>query len=297
MTVKQKSTKVKKNKREEAGTLTKKDFHMHSCYSDGELSPTELMQECWKRKIDCVALTDHDTVEGIKEAIAAAGEFDIQFFPGVEISCIYNGRGFHILGSGIDHQNRILLDELEYFKKLRAERAVIIVEKLEEHNWKVDRSILNKAIGAITRIEIAKAVRNRTIPPGEFFDEWLGKNCPCFVKMERMAVEKAIRLIHIAGGKAILAHPAKTLEKDLGLLPRIVKEFKALGLDGLEVFYSEYSETQTKIVHGLALEHGLLMSAGSDFHRVNSLRELGGYDLYGLKFNPEEIINSLSDRG
>lgn len=76
-----------------------------------------------------------------------------------------------------------------------------------------------------------------------------------------------------------------------------MKEFKVLGLDGLEVFYSEYNETQTRIARNLALEHGLLMSAGSDFHRVNGFRELGGYSLYGLEFNPEEIINSLSDRG
>ncbi|MCK4592283.1 PHP domain-containing protein [Candidatus Parcubacteria bacterium] len=288
---------MKKNKREEAGTLTKKDFHMHSCYSDGELSPAELMRECCKRKINYAALTDHDTVDGVGEAIAAAGEFDIQFFPGVELSCIYNGRGFHILGLGIDHRDPVLLDKLDYFKGVRAERAVKIIKKLEEYGWNVDNSVLGKKDGIITRMEIAEAVKDKAISADIFFDKWLGKNRPCFVKRERMTVKEAIRLIHIAGGKAIWAHSAKTLEKDLGLLPRIVKEFKALGLDGLEVFYSEYSETQTKIVHGLALEHGLLMSAGSDFHWVNGLRELGGYDLYGLKFNPEEIINSLSDRG
>lgn len=278
--------------------MTKKiDFHMHSLFSDGELYPAELIRECCKLKIDRAALTDHDTVEGVEEFIVAAGKFGIQSLSGVEISCIYKGRGFHILGLGIDHQNKILLDELDYFRNLRIERAAKIVEKLEEHGCKVDKSILSKAIGAITRIEIAKAVRNRTIPPDEFFDNWLGKDRPCFVRMERMAVEKAIKLIHKTGGKAILAHPAKTLEKDLGLLPRIVKEFKALGLDGLEVFYSEYNETQTKMVYKEALECGLLMSAGSDFHWPNGLRKLGEYNLYGLKFNPEEIINSLSDRG
>ncbi|MCK4524826.1 MAG: PHP domain-containing protein [Candidatus Andersenbacteria bacterium] len=278
--------------------MTKKiDLHIHSPYSDGELFPAEIMRVCCKQGLNCVALTDHDTVAGSEEAMIAAGEFGIQFFPGVELSCMYNRRGFHILGLGIDHRNKILLDELDYFKKLRVERAVEIVEKLEEHGWKVDRSILNKAIGVTTRIEIAKAVKDRTIPANEFFNEWLGKNCPCFVKIERMAVEKAIELIHEAGGKAIWAHPAKTLEKDLGLLPRIAIEFKALGLDGLEVFYSEYNEAQTKIVHEVALRYDYIMTAGSDFHWVKGLRKLGGYNLYGLKFDPEEIVNSLQDRG
>ncbi|MCK4891656.1 MAG: PHP domain-containing protein [Candidatus Pacebacteria bacterium] len=273
------------------------DFHMHSLYSDGELSPAELILECWKQRINCAALTDHDTVEGVEEFMIAAKEFSIQSFSGVELSCIHNGRGFHILGFGIDHQNNILLDELDYFRKLRRERATEIVKKLKACNWEVDDSILNKASGAITRIEIAKAVENRTIPANEFFNKWLGKNCPCFVKIERMAVEKAIELIHEAGGKAIWAHPAKTLEKDLGLLPRIAIEFKALGLDGLEVFYSEYNEAQTKIVHEVALRYDYIMTAGSDFHWVKGLCKLGGYNLYGLKFDPEEIVNSLQDRG
>ena len=270
---------------------------MHSYYSDGELSPAELIQKYWKLKINHASLTDHDTVAGIEEAMVVAGEFGIQFFPGVELSCMHNGRGFHILGLGIDHQNKILLDELDYFRKLRIERAAKIVKKLEEYDWEVDNSILSKTNGIITRIETAKAVRNRTMPANEFFSKWLGKNCPCFVKMERMTVEKAIELVHMAGGKAIWAHPAKTLEKDLWFLPQIAKEFKALGLDGLEVFYSEHNKTQTKIAYEAALKYVYIMTAGSDFHWLKGLRKLGGYNLYGLKFNPEEIINSLSDRG
>ena len=272
------------------------DFHMHSLYSDGELSPAELILECWKQRINCAALTDHDTVEGVEEFMIAAKEFSIQSFSGVELSCIHNGRGFHILGFGIDHQNNILLDELDYFRKLRRERATEIVKKLKACNWEVDDSILNKAIGAITRIEIVKAVRNKTIPADEFFDKWLGKNRPCFVKMERMAIKDAIKLIHQAGGISVWAHSAKTLKKDLELLPQIVEEFKSFGLDGLEVFYSEYDEEQTRIVYELALKYKLFMSAGSDFHWPSGLRKLGGYNLYGLKFNPEEIIN-ISDRG
>ena len=273
------------------------DLHMHSLYSDGELSPDMLVSELKKWGIDYGALTDHDSVEGTEKAVLAADKVGgIHLFPGTELSCVHKGRGFHILGLGIDHRNPTLLNELNYFKEVREERAVKIIEKLREYNWDVDNSVLDKKDGIITRMEIAKAVRNRTISADKFFDKWLGKNCPCFVERERMTVKEAVELIHKTGGKAIWAHPADTLKKDLESLPRIAKEFRSFGLDGVEVFYSKYSEGQTRIVYQVASELGLLMSAGSDFHRPSGSRRVGGYKTYGLEFNPNEIVNSLLNR-
>ena len=113
-----------------------------------------------------------------------------------------------------------------------------------------------------------------------------------------MTVEEAIELIHKTGEKALWAHPADTLKKDLKSLPRIAEEFESFGLDGIEVFYSKYSEEQTRIVHQAASELKLFMSAGSDFHRFNSPHgiRVGGYETYGLEFNPEKIVNSLLNR-
>lgn len=277
--------------------VRKIDCHIHSNRSDGDLSPAKLMQECLEQEIDHVFLTDHDTVSGTEEAIIACQKLNIGSSAGIELSSVHNERGFHILGLGIDHQNKILLDELDRFRNFRLERAEKIILELEKYGWKVDNSVLNKIDGIVTRGEVAEAVKDKAMPADEFFYKWLCKDCPCFVGLERITVKKAIELIHEAGGIAVLAHSAKTLEKDLNLLPQIVKEFKILGLDGLEVFYSEYNEMQTKMMYALALEYKYLMTYGSDFHRHNSLRELGKCDLYGLKFDPEKVMNSLSNRG
>lgn len=276
--------------------IRKIDCHMHSCRSDGELSPAELMQKCLEQGIDHAFLTDHDTVDGVEEAMIACQKLNIGFSAGIELSSVHR-RGFHILGLGVDHQNEILLDELDRSRDFRLERARKIILKLEKYGWKVDNSILSKTNGIVTRGEVAEAVKDKAMSANEFFYKWLCKDCPCFVGLERITVKKAIELIHEAGGIAILAHPAKTLEKDLDSLPQIVREFKALGLDGLEVFYSEYNEMQTKMMYALALKYKYLMTHGSDFHRDNSLRELGKCNLYGLKFYPEKVINSLPDRG
>ena len=277
--------------------IRKIDCHMHSYCSDGELSPAELMQMCSEQGIDYAFLTDHDTVDGAKEAMIACQKLNIGFSVGVELSSVYNGQGFHILGLGIDYQNEILLDGLDRSRNFRLERAEKTILKLEEYGWKIDNSILNKADGVVTRGEIAEAVKDKAMSANEFFYKWLCKGCPCFVGMERVTVKKAIELIHEAEGITVLAHSAKTLKKNLELLPQIVKEFKSFGLDGLETFYSEYNETQTKMVYDLTIEHKLLPTAGSDFHRHNSLRKLGGYNFYGLEFDPERVINSLPDRG
>ncbi|MEA2098417.1 MAG: PHP domain-containing protein [Patescibacteria group bacterium] len=277
--------------------IKKIDCHMHSNCSDGELSPAKLMQKCSEQEIDCVVLTDHDTVDGVKEAMIVCQKLNIGFFVGVELSSVYNGRGFHILGLGVDYQNEVLLDSLNHSRNLRLERAEKIISELERYGWKVNSSIFNKADGVATRMEIVEAVKNKEMSADEFFDKWLGKNCLCFVEMERITVKKAIEIIHEAGGIAVLAHPVKTMEKDLKFLPQIVKEFKVLGLDGLETFYPEYNGIQTKIVYDLTIEYELIPTAGSDFHRLNSLRELGKHNFYGLKFDPEKIIDSLSNRG
>ena len=274
------------------------DCHMHSYCSDGELSPAKLMQECLEQGIDYAFLTDHDTIAGTEEAMITCQKLNIGFSAGIELSSVHNNeQGFHILGLGIDHRNEILLDGLDHSRNFRLKRAEKTILKLEEYGWKIDNSILNKADGVVTRGEIAEAVKDKTMSANEFFYKWLCKGCPCFVGMERITVKKAIELIHEAGGIAVLAHSAKTLKKNLELLPQIVEEFKTFGLDGLEVFYSEYNEMQTKMVYDLTVEHELILTAGSDFHRRNSLRELGKHNFYGLKFDLERIINSLSDRG
>ena len=270
---------------------------MHSCRSDGELSPAELMQMCFEQRIDYAFLTDHDTIAGTEEAMIACQKLNIGFSAGIELSSVHNEQGFHMLGLGINHQNEILLSGLDRSRNFRLERAERTILKLEEYGWKIDNSILNKADGVVTRGEIAEAVKNSVMPADEFFYKWLCKGCPCFVGMERVTAKKAIELIHEAGGTAILAHPAKTLEKNLEFLPQIVKEFKTFGLDGLETFYSEYNEMQTKMVYDLTVEHKLIRTAGSDFHRRNSLRKLGNHNFYGLKFDPERVVNSLSNRG
>jgi hypothetical protein len=281
------------------------DLQMHSSCSDGELSPAELMAECKKAGLDVVALTDHDTIAGIKEAQAEAERLGMHFIPGVEFGCEYEGESIHLLGLGIDSNNLVLIKKLEDLRVNRKERAEQIIKNLEAIGFEVDRSIL-QGDQSLIRPNIARAVKNPGIGRSEFIEKWISEGKPCYVARHRPSVKEIIDLIHQAGGKAIWAHPIYTLRNKLGKYSGFTKAFSRYGLDGIEVFYPQHYhplslKAYTEIFrYGIDIDRRvngqseLILTAGSDFHGQNRPEnKLGEYATYGLPFDPAAIVKKI----
>lgn len=275
------------------------DCHMHSSDSDGELSSAEVMQLCRMHGVKIGSITNHDTVSGMAQAIAAARRYGIRLFPGIEITAMEKGQEIHILGLGIDHKSYSVCGYSDYIHDAYYERAVEIVEKIEsdpEYNWKVDHAVLHKKSGVITRDGISRAVLNAGMLPAEFFQEYLADGKKYAAKIEKVSVREAIEIIRLSGGKAVWAHSAFSLrdQDDKHLLSRLAKRFALQGLYGLETYYKKYTEEETLNVSRIAEELGLLRTPGSDFHRASESLP-GQYKTYGLKFCPKEIARILNE--
>lgn len=272
---------------------------MHSDRSDGEHSPDGVLRRCKKYGVEDVFLTDHDTVSGIPQAIVSARKYGIRFSPGIEITATEGGLEMHVLGLGIDHQDRVISDYSARISDAYKKRAVKIVGKIKndpEHSWEVDSAVLHKANGVITRIDISRAIKNSGMPFAEFFMNYLDVGKKYYVGIEKVSVREAIEIIHSAGGKAIWAHSEFSLrdQGDKYSMAKLAKKFALQGLDGLETYYKKYTEEETLNVSKAAEELGLLRTPGSDFHR-DSESLPGQFNTYGLKFCPKEITGRLSE--
>lgn len=197
-----------------------------------------------------------------------------------------------MLGLGIDPKERSLKKWTSSFKVINNKRADAYVKMLEENDFSVNRSVLNKKKGIITLFEIYLAVENNDTLFRDFSKKWLYKGSPCYIRIERMSFPEAIRLIHGAGGIAACAHLGHTVRDGPLALENTIKEMKIAGLDAIEVFSSKHSKEQTEMIYGLAKKYKLGISAGSDFHGYGK-QQIGGYSTYGLQFDQEEIIELI----
>ncbi len=279
------------------------DLHTHSTFSDGTFTPAQLISSAQAIRLRAIALTDHDTIEGIPVLQAAAENSGVEVIPGVEISVdvkLRNKGHMHILGLLIDPSHAELKETLTFLSRERALRGDRIVESLQRLGMDVSRQELQEEAGegAIGRPHIARILLRKGYVRDiqDAFDRFLGKGCPGYVDKKKLNEADAIRLIHNAGGLAILAHPqymnfatfAETREKILQL--------KMLGLDGVEVFYSGMPNDFQKALQSLAIEENLVVSGGSDFHGENK----PGISLGSGRDNdlniPLEILEALKQR-
>ena len=228
------------------------DLHTHSCCSDGSLTPSELMELAYEKKLSAIALTDHDTVSGIKEAKKAAEDLSITLIPGIEISSLYDlgnvVKEFHILGLGVDETDVQFLKKLEQYGALRQERN-------------------EKMLPVITRAHFAQYLYEKGIVSSvkEAFDRYLGDGKPCYIPKEGVTAKEAITCIREAGGHPVLAHPPQ-YRLSLTVLDKVIKDLKACGLEGIEVVYSTYTNAQERELRTLAVKNELHMTGGSDYH-------------------------------
>lgn len=248
------------------------DMHVHSAASDGTFSPAALVAEAKKAGLSAIALTDHDTMDGIEEAAAAAKELGMELIPGVEISTEYNGCEIHVLGYYVSPQSPRLRDMLEEFRDFRATRNVRMVKRLQEEGFSITMeglvgkfpdSVLTRAHIARFLCETGQIADTRTA-----FAKYLGENCCCYIQRPKIPPVEAVILIREAGGFAVLAHPVLcNLPQDE--LKQMILEMKEAGMCGLEAVYSENTKEDELHMRQLAESFGLLISGGSDFHGKN----------------------------
>ncbi len=240
------------------------DLHLHTTASDGQHSPTDLV--ALAQRFDIIAITDHDTTEGIAEAIEAArAKGSPQIIPGIELSAEDDAGDVHVLGYFVDVHDAAFQAELTQFRTDRYHRGLGILEKLASIglplNW--DRVLAIAEGGSIGRPHIARAMVEAGYVGNvrEAFDRYIANDGIAYVQRRRLSPEEALQMIHAAKGAAVLAHP--------GLLPdhtSMVKRLVPYGLDGVEVSHPSNSENTRLSLRGLAREFNLIMTGGSDFH-------------------------------
>lgn len=271
------------------------DLHTHSNKSDGSLSPTELVNLAETLGLGAIALTDHDSIEGLDEAIEASKALNLEVVPGVELSCDRNGKDVHIVGLFIDYKDKEFLQELSVFVDSRENRNRKMCRVLSEHGISIDYDELVDFCGnsVITRAHFARLILQKGYVKSlkEAFDRYIGDDCPCFVPREKVTPVEGIQLIRRAGGIPILAHPL-LLKMGKDTLENLVKELKDSGLMGLEALYCTYTPADERDMRALASKYNLLISGGSDFHgAAKPGLELGTG--YGKLYVPEEILDNI----
>ena len=265
------------------------DLHTHTTASDGVLSPSELVVLSVKSGVRLLAVTDHDTISGIEEAEIAAGDYRLDFIPGVELSTTIAGNEVHILGYFIDHKNPGLNEKLEALQKNRESRVDKILEKLEKFNLNPGFENVRKFSSGNSpgRPHIARAMIEAGFVKDikEAFDTYLKKGSPCYVPRKKFTPEDSVSLIKEAGGLPVLAHP--------GLLENFELVFNYLlksGIQGIECYYPEHSPEKTDYFVKLAQEKGLVVTGGSDYHGPKGKTKV---NTPGMPNIPREIVSDL----
>ena len=281
------------------------DLHVHSTCSDGTYTPTQLVDYAIKKGLSAFALTDHDTVDGLEEALQYAQALTLnpptpgihipRVIPGIELSTDLQGQEVHVVGLFIDYHDPEFRSYLQEFLESRYKRNLEMCERLRGCGFSITYESLEERFpeAVLTRAHYARYLLEHGYVKSikEAFDRYLGDHCPCYVPREKVTPFQAVSLIRRAGGVPVLAHPILYHMSD-ARLDQLVKDLKAAGLVGIEAIYSTYAPSEERQIRRLAEKYELLPSGGSDFHGENK----PGLDLgtgYGRLYVPEEILTAL----
>ncbi len=272
------------------------DLHSHSTHSDGSLTPGELVSMAAERNVSILALTDHDTVSGIAEAVDAGLREGVEVIPSIELSVRRDPGTMHLLGYFLDHRRKNFLERLAGVQKIRAERNLSILENLNALGVNITLQEVTEEAGGgqIGRPHFARALVKKGAVKSfdEAFRKFLAEGAPAYVRRDSLEPEEGIGLIHDAGGLAVLAHPrslaAKTEEGFETALAKLVDT----GLDGIEVYCSSQGSKESEFYKSMALKYDLFATGGSDFHGAGKgTVELGILGVYG-RMN-DSIVNEM----
>lgn len=245
------------------------DLHAHTTFSDGTFTPTELILEAKKKNISAVAITDHDTVNGLDEGYIAAEKNNIELITGIEFSCFINNMDIHILGYMFDYRSKILKDSLVDIASSRVERNKKMLKKLNDVGIDISyEDLLCETNGnSITRSQFADAILKKgyVSSKNQAFKKYLCEGCKTYVKRDDMPPSDSVSLIEKIGGIPVLAHPLRynlTFEE----IDRLVKKLIPYGLQGIETIYPKLSKKDIEEIENIAKNNNLIITGGSDFH-------------------------------
>lgn len=293
------------------------DLHSHSNKSDGSLTPTQLVWMAVEKGLSALALTDHDTTDGLNEAMAAAADYNrqltegtlqplasgktpvpLEIIPGIEFSTEYEGKDIHIVGLYIDYEAPFFKEQIQAFVDSRIARNQKMCANLQEAGIDISYEKLLAAFpgSVITRGHYARYLLEhgyvKSMP--EAFDRYVGDHTKYFVPREKVTPAQAVELILKANGIPVLAHPTLYHMSD-ARLEKLVSGLADAGLIGIEAIYSTYNAAEERQMRALAAKYNLCISGGSDFHGANkpNLELATGY---GKLFIPEEVLTNLKKR-
>ena len=268
--------------------MVKVDLHLHTTYSDGTLTPNELVQLALKNNLEIISITDHDCTDGIDEAMLASFNRNLTVIPGIELNTDTEDGEIHVLGYFIDYQNKDLQKLLIECRNSRVERARIMVERLNSLGINIQWTRVEElaGYGAIGRPHIANAMLEiKSIKTfQEAFEKYIGRNGVAYIERFRLNVFEAVKTIQQYGGIPVLAHPGYIKNLD-NLLPILIES----GLKGLEVFYANYDTNTINKLKNIASKYGLIPCGGSDYHGIKTKTE----KLPGTFGPPIESVNKL----
>ena len=244
------------------------DLHTHSTCSDGSMSPTELVRHAAENSLTAIALTDHDTVSGVEEALRAGERYGVEVVPAIEFS-VKSETETHILGFFIDIHNPVLQGILSEIIEKRIERNAMTAKLLQNLGFDVTLEEAKSLApsGVVGRAHFARVMMNKGFVSSvkEAFEKYLASGKPAYFGNQKLEAKTAIEAIHSAGGVAFLAHPHLIKIPD-ERLEKFLDELKTFGLDGLEGYYTDYDEEMQAKFQAMAERHGLGISGGTDFH-------------------------------
>lgn len=265
------------------------DLHVHTTASDGTVAPVAVVAEAASIGLAAIAITDHDSVEGVAPALAAAPGCGIEVIPGVELSADEDGLDVHILGYFVDHTDGWFVERLLELRHARLERAVQMIDALRKAGFSIDlEDVLQLAAeGSVGRSHVARALMDagHVASISDAFERLIGRHKPFYVKKPLAKATEVTRWIVAAGGLAVLAHPGICAAESL------IDDLVTAGLSGVEAYHFEHTPEQSRAYEKMARARGLVATGGSDYHGPGAPGPgLGGVEV------PPETLDELKER-
>jgi len=265
------------------------DLHIHTTASDGKFTPAEIVQMSAARGLTTIAITDHDTVDGIPAALEAAKAYpQLRVIPGVEINTDVSTGEAHLLGYFVDYQDAELLCTLNRLRDTRVGRAQRMIEKLAKLGVNIEWSRVRELAGegSVGRPHIAQAMQEKGYIGSfhEAFDKYIGRGCPAYAEREKITPADAVELVLKANGLPVLGHPFTISNPE-----QFISELSAVGLVGVETYYNNYTPEQVNQLAEWADKYGLLTTGGTDFHGLDSFCDI----TLGVTPVPDFVVQRL----
>lgn len=277
------------------------DLHLHSTASDGAETPARVVQIAKQLGLAAISITDHDTVDGVSDAVREGEKLGVEVVPGMEISSQYKDHSVHILGYFVEYDGDFLREFAKKRSRARLERAEKFVRRLKEAGFPIDMeavlAIAGEGIVGRAHIALALLSAGAVSSVDEAFHKYLTRSKPYYVPLTKPSSEEAVRIVHQAGGVAALAHPMLVEDR---LLNELLDVLLAAGIDAIEVLSgfssgrrsgAEKHLSVSSLVSGFATQHGLARTGGSDFHGA----AVKGISI-GSAHVPLQFLNELKER-